>query len=63
MDFSSEIGKNRRNTGGILRILAYFRRKIGGSYGGHELISVCYYSRVNSRFKQGQGETCAHAFT
>jgi hypothetical protein len=40
MDFSSEIGKNRSNTGGILRIFAYFRRKIGDSYGGHELISV-----------------------
>jgi hypothetical protein len=40
MDFSPDTGKNRRNTGGILRIFACVRRKIGDSYGGHELISV-----------------------
>jgi hypothetical protein len=51
MDFSPDTGKNRRNTGGILRIscepkasliqsVAEVRRKIGGSDGGHELSSV-----------------------
>ncbi|MDR1495870.1 MAG: hypothetical protein LBS67_03005 [Clostridiales Family XIII bacterium] len=40
MDFSPDTGKNRRNTGGISRIFAEVRRKIGGSDGGHELISV-----------------------
>jgi hypothetical protein len=40
MDFSPDTGKNHRNTGGISRIFAEVRRKIGGSDGGHELISV-----------------------
>ncbi|MDR1496229.1 MAG: hypothetical protein LBS67_04845 [Clostridiales Family XIII bacterium] len=40
MDFSPDTGKKRRDTGGIGRLFAEVRRKIGGSYGGHELISV-----------------------
>jgi hypothetical protein len=40
MDFLPDTGKKRRDTGGIVRIFAEVRRKIGGSYGGHELISV-----------------------
>jgi hypothetical protein len=45
MDFSPDTGKNRRDTGSIARIFAEVRRKIGGSYGGHELISVSLIER------------------
>jgi hypothetical protein len=40
MDFSLDTGKKRRDTGGITRLFAEVRRKIGGSDGGLELISV-----------------------
>jgi hypothetical protein len=40
MDLVCGTGKNRRNTGSILRLFAEVRRKTGGSYGGHELISA-----------------------
>jgi hypothetical protein len=36
MDFSPDTGKKHRDTGGVVRIFAEVRRKIGGSYGGHE---------------------------
>jgi hypothetical protein len=40
MDFLPDTGKKRKDTGGIVRLFVCIRRKIGGSYGGHELISV-----------------------
>jgi hypothetical protein len=36
MDFSSGTGKKRRDTSSIARLFAEVRRKISGSYGGHE---------------------------
>jgi hypothetical protein len=46
MDFSPDTGKNRSDTGGIVRIFAEVRWKIGGSYGEHELISVSLDHRI-----------------
>jgi hypothetical protein len=46
MDFSSDTGEIRRDTGGIVRLFAEVRRKIGGSFGGHELISVSLTRQV-----------------
>jgi hypothetical protein len=40
MDFVHSTGKNRRNTGGILRIFAETMRQIGGAGSGKALISV-----------------------
>jgi hypothetical protein len=49
MDFLSDTGKKRRDTSSIARIFAEVRRKIGGSYGGHELISVSLTEQRTNR--------------
>jgi hypothetical protein len=54
-DLTHLFGEKPRDTTSIVRLFPEVRRKIGGSYGGHELISVSLIWRRIFFVRQGGG--------